>query len=619
MAENSNDAHVNLWDAKTKTLAKRLPGHTLHSNRLAFSKDGQWLAASEHTPVPDALGIIRGVQIWNLDGFAPVWTDGLRIDIRLVAGIHFSGNGDSIYLFGSDDQDRAAIWKCHRDSAEVTWKWTSAQGLVHAIADSRSNDGLWLCQTVHEDGQHKTSVLGLTVPSGETKVILREFTEEIAFAKFSSDGSHLVTGKHNPVRKDAIVELDVFEMNQGQRVHQIIEPDGSLEAFCFSRYTNSLYVVCANSLKPNSHRILRKWDADLQRLAWVRTLAPGLKVTAMTMHPSSETLVLRRNEDSRIHYLELDRPTMREFEGQYPKEAWSVTFSQDSQRLLSGGDDGLARVWDVPSGQMLDQFEDHLPQLVTTAAFVPNAIDRVATGSFDNTVKIWSLLTPDRAVSSLPHGALVRKLAFSPDGQSLLTIADDFFVRSWDSATGQLRWKTAAGKRKLKCLAVHPNGSEVAVAGNDGILRMFSTVKGTHKADAASSSSEIWSLVYSPLEATWLVGTNAGAIERFERRVSQLTPWGMSGTGIRALALSPDGRTLASANNDGEIELWQVASTSRIGVLDRVDQATHSLAFSPDGQYLAAALHDGSIRVWNAPDPRVGPITPWDRGSGNRR
>jgi WD40 repeat protein len=71
--------------------------------------------------------------------------------------------------------------------------------------------------------------------------------------------------------------------------------------------------------------------------------------------------------------------------------------------------------------------------------------------------------------------------------------------------------------------------------------------------------------------------------------------------------VSPDSKTLVSANSEGEVELWQLATGKRIGLLDQIDQPIYGLAFSPEGQRLAATLHDGAIRIWNAPEP---PVTP---------
>jgi len=577
-------------------------------SELVFSSDSKWFAASERTLVPNASGVLRGIEIWSLkNGIKRMWRTGLQSDVRRVAGMTFSKDGNWLYLHGCDDQNRAAIWKCHLESPQVSWKWTSEQGMVHALVESGAEDELWLCQTIEEDLEPKTSVLALKMSSRGTRELLPGFVGDPAFARFSPDASHLVMGEYVPHREDRILDLNLFDLSQGRMVYRLREPFGSLEAFTFERNTNNLYVVCTGSLEPNANRIIRKWDASEGSLNWVRALPPGLKVTAMTSLPSSDALVLCRTADPQFHIVELKRTAITEIHGHYPKETWALTFSLDGSRLLSGGDDGLVRVWDVANGHLLDEFNDHHPQLVTAAAYQWDSLRRVATGSFDRTVKIWNTEAPERSVVTLPHEAVVRNLAFVPGVRSVVTLADDLGIRSWSDATCELQWESRPSANKSRCVVAHPNGHEIAVAGNDGILRLLSPKDGAVIVEAASSSSQIWALVYSPSEETWIVGTEAGTIEWLERESAKLKLWNATDSGVLELAMSPDGKTLVSANAAGEVEMWQVGTNSFLGVLDRVNQPTHALAFSPDGQHLAAGLHDGSIRMWNAPNPDISP------------
>jgi WD40 repeat protein len=68
---------------------------------------------------------------------------------------------------------------------------------------------------------------------------------------------------------------------------------------------------------------------------------------------------------------------------------------------------------------------------------------------------------------------------------------------------------------------------------------------------------------------------------------------------VLALAFSPDGSTLASANYDGTVRLWNVKSGSDLHTMGGHGQRVSAVAFSPDGKRLASAGADGFVKVWD--------------------
>ena len=84
------------------------------------------------------------------------------------------------------------------------------------------------------------------------------------------------------------------------------------------------------------------------------------------------------------------------------------------------------------------------------------------------------------------------------------------------------------------------------------------------------------------------------------------------------MAFSPDGRTLASGDGNGSIQLWNVSDPARAAAvgapLTGHTDTVYSIAFSPDGHTLASGSFDETIRLWNVANPAQpqaigGPVT----------
>ncbi|HSM81376.1 MAG TPA: hypothetical protein VLS96_06805, partial [Nodosilinea sp.] len=103
--------------------------------------------------------------------------------------------------------------------------------------------------------------------------------------------------------------------------------------------------------------------------------------------------------------------------------------------LVSCGQDGLVKVWDIDSGECLHTMAEH--RSMCWALAMHPAGDCFATSSFDHTVKLWDIATGICLRTLRGHTAEVCGVHFSPDGQLVASAGSDRTLRLWDVASGQ--------------------------------------------------------------------------------------------------------------------------------------------------------------------------------------
>jgi WD40 repeat protein len=201
------------------------------------------------------------------------------------------------------------------------------------------------------------------------------------------------------------------------------------------------------------------------------------------------------------------------------------------------------------------------------------------------------------------HAQNLRNLAFSPDDQTLATVADDRFLKLWDVATRTLRAETVIpGQLAVPGFNVplvwSPDGRTLALANSMEIM-IYDGVSG-RLLKTLNPGELVYSMRFSA----------AGDVLVSAAADYQLTFWNpRSGmlvnqiptshqVGVYDMSFSPDGRTLATVVD--RVKLWSLTTRQEVSTLEGHQQNIFSAMFSPTGDLLVTADYEGSIRLWAA-------------------
>lgn len=312
-----------------------------------------------------------------------------------------------------------------------------------------------------------------------------------------------------------------------------------------------------------------------------------------------ESLLVAGGNVAAIHSLALLRSWSAHEGG-----ASSVAFTPDGTKLVSGGADKLARVWnaaDAASVATLSGAADVITDLAVSkdAAFV-------AASSADKSVHVWKLpaavaAQPVAVEASLAHDSPLRTVDFGGDASRLVTAGEDGVVQVWDVAT------------RTRLQRYLPRGgaiTQVALA-DDNI-----TLLSTSTDQTASVETVAASLVFAadPEAITDAAFTPDGAAIISVGSEPAVKQWDLTGklgrqlSGAKAafgrVAVRGDGAQISAADVDGRLYLWNAADAALAATIE-TGAAVTELGYSPGHQQIVAAGADQQIRVFATEDGAV--------------
>jgi WD40 repeat protein len=285
---------------------------------------------------------------------------------------------------------------------------------------------------------------------------------------------------------------------------------------------------------------------------------------------------------------------MKDLRG-HSSRLYAVKFSPDGKHLVTASGDRTARIWGIPSGKLQTTLRGHSAH-VFGAAFSPNS-KRVVTASGDGTARIWRVANGILIQELKGHSKDVLAAAFSPDGNLVATGSDDGTVKIWQAASGkEIRTFSIAGGG-VYAVDFSPNGRTLAVGSTNGSIGLFRVSDGTRAQKMQGHGRAVYTVVFSK-SGNRLVSAGVDNTVRVWNVNNGSRVQNFAGQPFYSAAYHPNGRDIVTGG-DGRAVVWQAREGSRVMSLKHASGvAVRAVAVSPNGRYIALAGEDGIARVW---------------------
>ena len=209
----------------------------------------------------------------------------------------------------------------------------------------------------------------------------------------------------------------------------------------------------------------------------------------------------------------------------------------------------------------------------------------------------------DAQTGAKGHHDLVLAPSASADGRIVVAAGWDGRARLWDTRTRRPLGASIAFSAPDGAAAISPDGSSVAISEVARSLDVRDVHSRRRLAHLRIDDSAIGFAAFSRDGSLLLAGSGDGHVRAFSTRNWQPTgPAFLAHAGwIASVDASPDGRTLVTAGQDGQVRLWDLATRRPIGapLSGRTNDANVVARFTPDGKYVLAVFADGSGYRWD--------------------
>jgi WD40 repeat protein len=340
---------------------------------------------------------------------------------------------------------------------------------------------------------------------------------------------------------------------------------------------------------------LKFWQLPL---APARALPPhGDLVTAVTLSPDGNQ-VLSASADKTVRVAAFgDGKLVRTLTG--PTAA--VQALALTPALVAGGTaDNRLFLWNAADGKLISQYQAHAGP-VNALAFHPQN-NQLLTGGGDGLLRLWTM--PPIPGRTLAHADAVLAGAVAGDGKRLITGSADKIVRSWNLSNNQVERQYPGHTGTVTAVAITANGQVLASASADQTIRFWDQNTGKERALLGAHAGPVTALSLNQAGTQVLSASMDGTVKLWQVPTAPAKAF-THPEAVTSVVLSPDGTKLLTGCTDKQARLWNLTNGQMERAFPGNTLAVTSVAFSTNGTLAAGGGADKTVTIWNVADAKV--------------
>jgi WD40 repeat protein len=502
------------------------------------------------------------------------------------------------------DRQGNTLWLWNTVTGERLRRLPVGKQAIHAAAFSADGRLLAVC------AEEEFGLVDTTTGRFVRRIDLPR--QRIACLALSPDGKLLAAGCAAN-RLDEISELILWETANGKELARLKEHKTAVDTVAFSRAGRRLFSTSAQRKGIAGSRFpdtipaaVCVWEVDGRKLQ--RRFRPN-GVNAV-FAPDGKSMACIDEEGAICLWSLITWSERTALEGDWR----SYLFTPDGETLIVGGRRAMPTMVDAATGKTVRTFSGHAGKGVRPAAISHDGKLLATLGDSvegDTSVRLWNMATGEEFRSFAAHRESVTRLAFAPDGKTLISGSKDTTLRVWDAVSGEPRRVYEGHRAAITAVAFAPDGNLAASGDADNCIHLWGPANGKllrrfamAPADGKPSQSGIRCLAFSADGKTLFAGSRTVNQKRDQIKACGLFAAWDTATGASRqpgnaedcypVALTADGRYLASGTLNATLILRRRESSR---VLSRIDAGGggpfHSVTFSYDGQLVAT-----HVTVW---------------------